>query len=227
MDRPSCACCYDDEFDARVAERDLRIDRRRGPGATTRALADALANGGAVGRTVLDIGGGIGRLHRLLLEAGAASAVDVDASRPYLQAAQREAERLGLAERVRFVHGDAVAVGSSLEPADLVALDRVVCCYADAAALVGMAAELTRVRLGIVVPPDSWPARLVIGAINVWQRVLRSRLRMHAHPHATITRAAAGAGLRAAGVRSVGMWRLLVFERPPGALPGLSSAGSR
>ena len=220
MAGPSCACCYDDEFDDGIAERDLRAYRRRGPGATTRALADALAAGGASGRTVLDIGGGIGGLHRLLIAAGAASAVDVDASKPYLRVAEREAARLGLADQVRFVHGDAVAASGALEPADLVALDRVVCCYGDVHALVGAAARLTRVRLGIVVPPDGRLARLAVGAINVWQVVLRSRLRMHAHPHAAITAAAAGAGLRSTGVRSVGTWRLLVFERPAGQAGG-------
>ena len=214
MTGPSCGCCYDDEFDDGIADRDLRAYRRRGPGATTRALADALAAGGAADRTVLDIGGGIGGLHRLLLEAGAASAVDVDASGPYLRVAEREAGRLGLGGRVRFIHGDAAALSGTLEPADLVALDRVVCCYGDVSALVGTAARLTRLRLGIVVPPDGRLARLAVGAVNAWQVVLRSRLRMHAHPHAAIAAAATAAGLRSAGVRSVGMWRLLVFERP-------------
>lgn len=210
---PSCPCCYDVEFDERIAERDLREFRRRGPGRTTRTLVEGLAARHADGLTVLDIGGGIGGLHRLLLGAGAASAVDVDASAPYLAVARREADRLGLAERVRFVHGDLVASAPHLEAADLVGLDRVVCCYPDVDALVGAAARLTRRRLGIAVPRDGRLARLAVGAVNVWQRIIRSRLRMHAHDLSRIAAAAGAAGLELRSVTPVGFWRVLLFER--------------
>jgi magnesium-protoporphyrin O-methyltransferase len=211
---PSCACCYDREFDGRAAEREIRYYRRNGPRAATRALADALAAGDAAGATVLEVGGGVGALHHLLLQWGAASVVDVDASGPYLEAARSEAARLGLADRLTLVHGDFVAVAGPIQPADLVALDRVVCCYPDAVALVGAAAARTRRRLGVVVPPDGRLAQLAVGAINVWQRVLRSALRMRAHPHADIILAAEGAGLSWLATQPVGLWRLLVFERP-------------
>src|SRR5438477_2731924 len=207
MPGPSRPCCYDDEFDDGVARRDLAEYLRRGPGGTTRALASALADPTAAGLTVLDIGGGVGGLHRLLLEAGAASAVDADASGPYLAAARREAERLGFDAHVTFVHGDVVALASTVEPADLVGLDRVVCCYPNVEALVGTAARLTRRRLAIAVPPDGRLARLAIGTINVWQRIIRSDLRMHAHDHRRIVQAAEAEGLRSRGVRPVGLWR--------------------
>jgi magnesium-protoporphyrin O-methyltransferase len=178
-------------------------------------LADALARGGVEGRSVLDIGAGVGAVHHLLLERGAARATDVDASRPYLDAARSEAERRGLADRVRFEHGDFVAVAPTIEPADLVALDRVVCCYGDVDALVGRAAELTRRRLGIVIPPDGWFGRAVIRFLNAWEFLTRSGFRAYAHPHERVMAAARRAGLEPAGpIMKVGVWRLLVFERP-------------
>lgn len=214
MPEPGCSCCYDKEFDDRAARRELADDRRRGPRAATRALADALAGADAHGLTVLDIGAGIGTVHRLLLAAGAASAIDVDASRPYLAAAQAEAERLGFGDRVRFVHGDFVAVAPDIEPVDVVALDRVACCYLDGVALVAAAAARTRLRLGVVIPPDGRLARVVVRAINVWQWLLRSRLRMQAHRHAELAAAAEAAGLRWTRTEPIGVWRLLLFERP-------------
>jgi magnesium-protoporphyrin O-methyltransferase len=214
MSGPSCPCCYDVEFDERIAERDLREYRRRGPANTTRTLASALAAGDAAELTVLDVGGGIGGLHRLLLDAGAASAVDVDASGPYLAVAQREAERLDVGDRVQFIHGDFVASAAQLSAADLVGLDRVVCCYPDVDALVGAAARLTRQRLGIAVPRDGRFGRFAIGVLNVWQRILRSRLRAYAHDLSRIEAAAGSAGLQLRGVTPVGFWRVLLFERP-------------
>lgn len=214
MPDPRCSCCYDDTFDRNVAQRELRDYRRKGPGRTSKALADALAVRGVEGRTVLDIGGGVGSVHRLLLDRGASGAVDVDASRPYLDAAREEAERLGIADRVRFEHGDFVALAGEIEPADFVALDRVVCCYEDVDGLVGRAAERTRRRLGIVLPPDHRVARLLIGLENVWHWLTRSEYRAYIHTHARVTAAARRAGLEPAGASAVGLWRLLVFERP-------------
>src|SRR5437899_512343 len=100
MSGAGCPCCYDVEFDERIARRDLAAYRRHGPGRTTRVLATGLlgsegrSDPEVAGLTVLDIGAGIGGLHRLLLDAGAAAAVDVDASAPYLAAARSEAERV-------------------------------------------------------------------------------------------------------------------------------------
>ncbi|HEX7949532.1 MAG TPA: methyltransferase domain-containing protein [Candidatus Limnocylindrales bacterium] len=213
MSGPSCPCCYDVEFDERIAERDLRAYRRQGPGRTTRALAEALTAADAHGLTVLDIGAGIGGLHRLLLDAGAASAVDVDASAPYLAVARREADRLDLADRVQFVHGDFVASAPQVAVADLVGLDRVVCCYPDVDALVGAAARLTGRRLGIAVPRDGRFARFAVGAVNLWQRALGSPLRMHAHDLSRIEAAAGTAGLQLRSVTRLGFWRVLLFER--------------
>jgi magnesium-protoporphyrin O-methyltransferase len=209
-----CSCCYDDEFDRDHADAKLRDLRRKGPARTSLAIADALAKGGAEGRSVLDIGGGVGTVHQLLLERGAASATDVDASRPYLDAARSEAERRGIADRVTFRHGDFVALAPEIGPADLVALDRVVCCYGDVDALVGRAAERARRRLAITLPPDGRIARAVIRLANAWERLTRSQFRVYAHPHARVVAAARAAGLEPAGAASLGIWRLLVFERP-------------
>lgn len=213
MREPRC-CCYDDAFDREHAEAKQREYRRKGPGRTSRAIADALGRGGVVGRTVLDIGGGVGAVHQLLLERGAAEATDVDASRPYLDVAREEAERRGFGDRATFRHGDFVALAPEIGPADLVALDRVVCCYGDVDALVGRAAERTRRRLGIVLPPAGRIADAVIGLLNAWQWLTRSSFRVYAHPHARVVAAARGAGLEPAGTSSIGLWRLLVFERP-------------
>ena len=85
-------CCdpsvYDDTFDARRAEERLRDYRRNGATGWTRRLVAGLTADGVEGMTVLDIGAGVGAVHHALLEAGAASAIDVDASGPYLEASR-------------------------------------------------------------------------------------------------------------------------------------------
>lgn len=214
MPESCCGSCYDSAFDGRLAQRELRAYRRKGPGRASRAIAEALARTGAEGRTALDIGGGVGAVHQQLLAKGAARATDVDASRPYLEAARSEAERIGVADRVRFEYGDFVALAPEIEAADLVALDRVVCCYGDVDALVGLAAARTRRRLAVTLPPDAWYVRAIFAAGNAWYRLTRSPYRAYAHPHDRVITAAREAGLELEGAAKVGLWRLLVFERP-------------
>jgi SAM-dependent methyltransferase len=213
-------CCssddspFDREFDARHAADRLRDYRRNGAPRLTRALIDALASGGVAGQTVLDVGAGVGAVHHDLLRSGALSAVDVDASRAYLSAARDEAERQGHLDRVRYVAGDFVAVADEIEPADLVALDRVICCYPDMAALVGRSAALARRRYGLVYPRDTWFGRLGIKLINVRLRVVHSPFRAYVHRSADVEAILAGLGLVKRVHRTTLIWQLALYERP-------------
>jgi SAM-dependent methyltransferase len=213
---PGCACAVGNEFGADSAERDLRAYRRDGPDRTTRWLLDGLrgGDGGSVdGLTILDIGAGVGVVHLQLLAAGAASALDVDGSPAYVAVAQREADRAGLRERITYLTGDFVELGSSLAPADLVALDRVVCCYPDMQALVRLSASRTLRRYGLVYPRDSWWIRAASSAFNGTNRLLRRRFRFHAHRTADVEATVVAAGLRRVDVRRTLLWQVAIFER--------------
>jgi len=212
-------CCspgdspFDRQFDARHAAGHLRDYRKKGPVGTTRALIGALAAGGADGLTVLDIGGGVGAVHHELLRAGAAAAVDVDASRAYISVARSEAERQGHGARVRYVAADFVAVAAELEPADLVALDRVICCYSDMAALVGRSAALARRRYGVVYPRDSWLGRVGVALLNLKFRLSRSAFRAYVHRTADVDAIVARHGLVKVFHRTTLIWQVALFER--------------
>jgi len=211
-------CCertaFDEAFDAKKASAKLRAYRRDGPPASTRRLLAEMARGGIDGWTVLDIGGGVGAAHLGLLEAGASTAVDVDASGAYLAAALEEATRRGLADRVRHLKGDAVALGWEVDDADLVTLDRVVCCYGDMPGLVGMAAARARRRLGIVMPREAPWVRLGMALENAWARVRGDRFRVHAHTVSAVLAVAATHGLAPTFRQRGALWETMVLERP-------------
>lgn len=212
-------CCspgdspFDRQFDARHAADDLRAYRAKGAVGMTRELIRALAEGGVDGRTVLEIGAGVGAVHHELLRAGAASAVDVDASHAFIAAAREEAERQGHADRVRYLAGDFVALADRVEPADLVALDRVICCYADMAALVAASARLARRRYGLVYPRDSWLGHLGIALYNTWLRLSRSSFRVYVHRSAEVDAILSAAGFVERSHRAALFWQLALYER--------------
>lgn len=137
---PRRFCCDEDlaliGYDGRDAEKDLAAWLSRGPRPTTQEVIDAICAQGVEGATLLDVGAGVGAVHTALLEAGAATAVDVDASREYLAVARAEAERRGLSDRVAYRYGDLVELVADVPPTDIVTLDSVICCYPYLPALV-------------------------------------------------------------------------------------------
>lgn len=213
-------CCspddprFDRQFDARHAGAQLRAYRRQGPRGLTSVLIDALADDDVEGATVLDIGGGVGAVHHALLRSGAAAAVDVDASRAYISAAREEAERQGHAARVRYIAGDFVSLADSIDAADLVALDRVICCYPDMAALVGRSAALARHRYGLVYPRDSWLGRVGIAVVNAGYRLSRSPFRTYIHRTEDVDAILTAHGLVKRLQRTTLVWQFALYERP-------------
>jgi len=207
---PSC----ERVFDRKTAEDDLRDFRRKGAPWSTRELIDELASGLDLGgATVLDVGAGVGAVHLELLARGAASAVDVDGSGAYVAVAREEAGRHGFGERVRHVVGDLTLVAPTLEPADLVALDRVVCCYGDVASLLAAASTLARRRLGLVYPRDRWWIRAgsAVGNLVMYRRSAGYQMRVHRVAAMAALLEAAGF-TRLAG-RDGRVWRVETWER--------------
>ena len=143
------ACCaprYRKVFSKRLARRDARRYRRKGLDKTARSIVDRLAERGVSDASVLEVGGGVGAIEIELLKAGAREATVVELSEEYDgQAAELLAEN-GLQDRVSRTHGDFVELEGNVDPADVVIMHRVVCCYPNADALIETAADLTRRR---------------------------------------------------------------------------------
>lgn len=165
--------------------------------------------------TVLDIGAGVGAVHHELLAAGAARALDVDGSPAYIATAREESERRGTADRVRHETGDFVALAPDIEPADLVALDRVVCCYPEMEALVRLSVAHTLRRIGLVYPRDTWWIRAGSRFVNSLARLFRRKIRTYVHPTATVDSIIRAAGFVPRLQRANLFWQVAVYERLP------------
>jgi magnesium-protoporphyrin O-methyltransferase len=163
---PCCTPELERGFDERVAARDLAAYRRDGLPADQRRLLAGLVADDLGGKTVLDIGGGIGAIHHELLRAGARSVTDVDGSTAYLNAAQQEARRQGDVDQIDYRHGDFVQLADAVEPADIVILLRVLCCYPDMPALVHASAQRARRSYGVIYPRSTWWMRAAAAAFD-------------------------------------------------------------
>jgi magnesium-protoporphyrin O-methyltransferase len=202
-----------DTFDRKTAEADRRRYARRGADQSTAEIIAAVRGLGLREARLLDIGAGIGVVHHQLLDEGIAAAVHVDASAAYLEAARVEAVTRGHGARVRFLHGDFLDLAHTIEPADVVTLDRVVCCYPDAPSLLARAADRCRVALALSYPRDRWYVRLIVGIQNLFRRLRGDPFRTFVHPEAAIETSLTDAGLRRVTTRPFFVWRVEMYRR--------------
>jgi magnesium-protoporphyrin O-methyltransferase len=211
----SCGCdAVEREFDRVVAERDLKRFRSRGPDATTQKMLAAIQEAPrSMDGTLLDIGGGIGVVHHLLLERGYARAAHVDGSSAYLEVAAAEARRRGHVERVTFHYGNFHALAATVPAADLVTLDRVVCCDPDGVGLLAAAASHARRLLAFSFPRARWYNRAVVTLENLWCRLRGRWFRAYVHDPAAMTAALERAGLRRRWSGGNWIWSVELFER--------------
>ncbi len=210
-----CNCCQitDKIFDENDARAGLRRYRRHGPAEQTRELLKAVRSRDLHGATLLDIGGGIGVIHHELLENNVAQATHVDTSSAYLHAAESEAARRGHVERVKFIQADFTDVASGLPPADIVTLDRVVCCYPDFRALLTAAASRCNEVLAMTYPREKWYTRLAIRLVDGIQSLRRDPFRVFVHPVAQMDAMLAGAGMHRVSLKKLFVWEIALYAR--------------
>lgn len=209
-----CASGYERFFGPRQARRDARRYRRRGLDDTARRLVDELARRGVAGASALEVGGGVGAIELELLRKGAERATIVELSHGYDEEAEGLAREAGMEQRIERRHGDFVAQEALVDPADVVVMHKVVCCYPDPEQLVGAAAQHSRRLLAVSFPrDDAWWMRLAVRLGNLWFRLIGG-IETYLHEPARVVAIAEAAGLRTVLHDRAGrIWRVAVFER--------------
>jgi len=172
-------CAAEAQFGRKVADRDLRRYRRHGAEGITRVMLGELRHWPLTGQSLVDVGGGIGIVSAELANNGVASATLVEASPAYLEVARGEVEPRYASRPTKFLLGDFTLIADGLPDADVLTLDRVVCCYPHAEALLHAAAARTRQLLAFTYPRDRWYVRVMIGMQNFLRRFRHSECVPH------------------------------------------------
>jgi 2-polyprenyl-3-methyl-5-hydroxy-6-metoxy-1,4-benzoquinol methylase len=210
------SCCpgdYHRFFGRRFARVIARRYRKRGLDKTARKMAGFLRDLGIEDATVLEIGGGVGEIEIELLKAGAARARNLELSPGYEEEARRLAQEAGVEQRVDWQIHDIARHPEAVEPADLVVMHRVVCCYPDYERLLRAAADHARRALVFSYPPRNVLSRAFYGLFNLVMRLMRNSFRGFAHPPGAMLAVLEGRGLRTTFGRHVGIWRVAGLER--------------
>lgn len=214
------SCCdpsgYDRVFGSRFARGLARRYRRRGLGRTEQRIVDLCVGRGIEGATVLEIGGGVGELQLELLKRGAVEATNLELVDSYDEQARELADSAGVADRVHRRQIDIAVDPDAVEPADVVLLHRVVCCYPDYERLLSAAADHARRLLVFSHPPRNLVSKVFLGTENTWFRLTGNAFRTFAHPPEAMLQVAQAQGLDLTYRHSGPLWQIAGLERTPG-----------
>jgi len=210
-------CCQcqgiENMFDKKAANRQIKRYLKKGPSKTTSMLLDAIHKKGVQGLNFLDIGGGIGAIQYDLIKAGASNGTSIEASSAFFDVVKEEALQNGLAERVNIKHGDFTTTASDEDSADIVTLDKVICCYDNMSELVGLSSKLARKIYAVIYPRDVWWTKLALLMVNFYPRIKGSSFRVFIHPTKKVEEIIFGNGLKRNYYATTLFWQVAIFTR--------------
>jgi len=210
-------CCQcqgiENMFDKKAAKRALKRYLKKGPSKTTEMLLKAIHKTEVKGLDFLDIGGGIGAIQYDLIKAGASSGTSIEASPAYIDLVKEEVHKNNLAEIIDFKHGDFTAIASDVDSADIVTLDKVICCYDDMSELVRLSSKLSRKIYAVIYPRDVWWTKLVLPFINFYPIIKGSPFRVFIHPTKKVEEIIFRNGLKRDYYDTTLFWQVAIFTK--------------
>jgi hypothetical protein len=210
-------CCsatgYRWAFSEKRAWREARRYERQGLEPTSRRVVEFLTGQGVEGLTLLEVGGGVGAVQIELLKAGVTHAVSVELTPTYEKAAGELLRTSGLEDRVERKVMDFVQAAEDVEAADIVVMNRVLCCYPDMPTLAGAAAAHARQVLVLSFPRRTWWTRLGLSLANLVLRITRRGFQVFVHRPERILATAEDRGLKATVDRTGIFWQMIVLRR--------------
>lgn len=211
------SCCRaascEEFFKPSVARRSLETYRKKGLDRVERQMIASVSRS-LEGVRVLEIGGGIGRIQTELLRAGADRGEIVELVAAYEPYARELAREAGLGSRTSFRVVDILDDPDVVGAADIVVLNRVVCCSPDGVELAAAAARLTRQQLVLSFPRDAFWVRAGIWLLNASLRLRRCPFRAYVHAPRALVDAAGSGGLRVREGSRGALWQWVALTVP-------------
>ncbi|MGD2078738.1 MAG: class I SAM-dependent methyltransferase [Chloroflexota bacterium] len=214
-------CCHcqaiEERFNRKRAADRLRDYQKDGLKRESQLLVDALVEQGIDGYSLLDVGGGMGALTIELIKRGIKQATINEASTAYLETAASEAQRQGLADQIEFIHGNIVTTATKIPSADVVTLDKVVCCYDDMPGLVRATLGKAGRLYGLVYPRDNLLVKAGFRYENLVSWLRGSDFRVFVYPTRAVDGLIRQNGFQMRARRTRGQWQIVVYGRAKSA----------
>jgi magnesium-protoporphyrin O-methyltransferase len=210
---PSRSVQGTDKFFSRQARRYKKQFVKRGLAKEQRLLAEGIGLSPLAGKSILEIGCGVGGLHLTLLQRGAQSALGIDVSEGMLREARGVATDLHLEEKAAYRLGDFVGMSDSVGEADIAVLDKVVCCYENLDELLARSLSRARSTYAVSFPRPNAFIHLLFSIPIFIGRILRWSFHPYWHDWIAMTSRIEREGFRQIFRKQTFFWDVCVFER--------------
>ena len=210
------ACCTlegTDKMFSRQSRYFAKKFRRKGLDRAQRCIVEEIEKIGIKGRSVLEIGCGVGGLHLTLLKKGASSAFGVEASGGMIAKATELAAELGVSARVAYLQGDFASLNGEVPSADIVVLDKVLCCYPDPESLIVRSVAKARTAYVVSYPRDALLARIGFTSMEKLGILLRWSFHPFYHEPSELERLVQQQGMKAVASQTSPIWQVSIFRR--------------
>jgi len=207
-------CCGAEKlFDLEGAQKKMKMYKRKGAGNATKKLLSQLYLQNLTGKTLLDVGGGIGAIQWGFLERGGAHTTDVDASTGYLEVAKSYAIEHGFAEKTTFLHGDLTEKAKELTMYDYVTLDKVVCCYPDYVSLLNQVLDRCNTSIALTFPLEGPISKIFAFFENVYFTLKKIHFQTYIHSPADIEKFIRSKGFEPIQKKVSFPWHVQVYSK--------------
>ena len=211
------SCCqnnlYNNNFDKERAMKELEDYRIDGPKKNSLPLINFLNQLDLKDASVLDIGSGVGAVIFELFDQGICHATYNDFSKPYSDAFQEEAKKREIVGQVDFYLGDFLETYQEIQNADLVSLDKAICCYKDYRGLISHSIKKAKKWYAFTLPRDIWWVRIAYFLKQKIRWLKRNPFRSYVHPINKIEAIISEHGFKKIHNEFNGEWQTVVFEK--------------
>jgi magnesium-protoporphyrin O-methyltransferase len=210
--------CCNNEIIEKQFDKDRETNRvkeyhSKGISKETRILVDALRSIGVDGYSLLDIGCGYGGIGIELLKSGVVKVENSEASLSYLEAAKIETEKNNFSDKTSFAYGNFVEIADKISAADIVTLDKVICCYDELEPLIKLSCKKTLKSYGLIYPRDSWWGKAAIGLENLIRKIKGNTFRVFVYPSKTVDDLVKDCGMKRIFHKELMVWQIVVYSR--------------
>jgi SAM-dependent methyltransferase len=194
-----------------MSKRYERRYRRKGLDDNQLQIVETLESLGLEGKSLLEIGCGVGALHQTLLQKGADSALGVDLAPRMLELAEARAKEHDLEQQTQYRLGDFVEMSETIETADVTVLDKVVCCYPAPQELIRATVQCTRKVIALTYPRKHLVSELWNAIWNFGFWLFRSDFRGFVHDPQAIQESIESRGFHRVFERDSALWHTQVY----------------
>ncbi len=202
-----------DKFFSKNSKKYLKRFRKKGLAKEQRLLLEGISSLHIEGKSILEIGCGVGGLHLTLLQRGAATATGVDISEGMITYAKQLSKDLGMEAKTTYLHGDFTEKGTDIASADIVMMDKVVCCYENLDLLLERSLAKTSSVYALSFPRNHFLVKCMaktaikIGALFHWS------FSPYWHDWDRMIRLISDSGFQEKYKDKTLMWTILIFRR--------------